>query len=144
MVCRSQLLAVGIVKNGALAPLMLAVPTVRAPAVLFFRITVLLTVPLEASVPKSIAVKGVLDGAKVAVNGVVLFCTALLALSIPAPQFLLVAQSQASQLAPNDGKAVIESGVLRMFLTWAGVRAGFFDNISATAAATCGVAMLVP
>lgn len=125
------------VKNAALGPVMVAAPATMEPCEELVKVTVLLVVTLVAIEPKSTVVK---EG----VNGVILFCTASLALSIPAPQFCLVAQSQESHVEPKDGKAVSEAGELRMVLTWAGVRAGLCALISATAAAACGVAMLVP
>ena len=65
-------------------PVIVAVPSATAaPGV---KVTVLLMVPLADSVPKSSSVAE-------AVIGEMLFCTAKLALSIPAPQFFRVAQS---------------------------------------------------
>lgn len=66
------------------APVIVAVPSVTGvPAA---KVTVLLMLPLADSVPKSSSVAE-------AVIGEMLFCTAKLALSIPAPQFFRVAQS---------------------------------------------------
>ena len=65
-------------------PVIVAVPSVTAATGV--KVAVLLMVPLADSVPKSSSVAE-------AVMGETLFCTAKLALSIPAPQFFRVAQS---------------------------------------------------
>ena len=48
------------------------------------------------------------------------------------------------KLGLKEGKAVSEDGADRIVLICVGVSAGFVAIISAAAAATCGVAMLVP
>ena len=83
------------VKNAALGPVMVTAPVVSEPCDKLVKVAVLLVVELVASMPKSIVVEET-------VSGVMLFCTASLALSIPAPQLLLVAQSLAGNSNPVD------------------------------------------
>ena len=67
-------------------PVIVAVPSVTAAPELLVNVAVLLTVSFVNKVPKSMVIVGV-------VKGVTLLSMAVLALSIPAPQFFRVAQS---------------------------------------------------
>lgn len=137
MVLPLQVFAAG-VNAEAWMPLSVEVVTVTGAPELFVSVTVrFATVSLTGVVPKS-------RSPAETVSGVELFRTARLAFRMPAPQFCFNAQSQVAQFEMKDGNAVFDAGELRMALTWAGVSAVLCASISATAADTCGVAMLVP
>jgi len=101
-------------------------------AVVLVSVIVLLELPSTTTEPKSLAAGAATLG--------VLFCTARLALRMPAPQLLLRAQSRRGEtyklFAAKDGKAVNDEGADKIVLISAGLRAGFLASINAAAADT--------
>ena len=124
-------------KSAASLPLTVTEPTVTGFEEKLVKVTVLLAESLIGNDPKSRV-------AEDAINGVILFCTAIFAFNIPAPQFFVSAQSHVARLVTKNGKGVSEDDADNMLFICAGVRAGLRAIINAAAATTCGVAMLVP